>query len=299
MNKILGRDSGERIRIFPNSQRPPIIWIPWGQGHSPRLLHAAVNHTCGDLRNRRQEHTHDVYHAVLVTAETGTFLCRGREWPAVPGRLFLIDPGEPHSFQNPEGYAPQYAEVTFDLPGATEPNRGWRRLLETWSGRSLAARSCGEAIPIRSAAKLEALMCKLVTGVETDGYTLQSELARIFHALLGVWGEADEGVSDGVEKARLLLESNLSPRWTLVALARRVGLSANYLSRAFKARYGSAPMIWQRKIRIETAGRLLRTTSYPLEKVAELTGFSDAYHLSRVFRQLTGTTPGRFRKTPA
>ena len=48
-------------------------------------------------------------------------------------------------------------------------------------------------------------------------------------------------------------------------------------------------------VRIEVARYLLRGTPDTLEVIAELVGLWDASHLTRVFRQHVGMTPGAFR----
>jgi AraC family transcriptional regulator len=51
-----------------------------------------------------------------------------------------------------------------------------------------------------------------------------------------------------------------------------------------------------RRLRVEHARRELMTTSRSLADIAHSAGFADQAHLSRVFRQLTGVTPGAFRR---
>ncbi|MGN0434455.1 MAG: helix-turn-helix domain-containing protein [Bilifractor sp.] len=51
-----------------------------------------------------------------------------------------------------------------------------------------------------------------------------------------------------------------------------------------------------RTIRMHKAAHLLTTTSLPVQKIAEQTGFYDASHFRRAFRQFYGTTPGEYRR---
>jgi len=48
-------------------------------------------------------------------------------------------------------------------------------------------------------------------------------------------------------------------------------------------------------VRVEVAKQLLMHEDYKLDRVAEMTGFVDGSHLSRVFRLHTGRSPGRYR----
>jgi AraC-like DNA-binding protein len=52
-----------------------------------------------------------------------------------------------------------------------------------------------------------------------------------------------------------------------------------------------------RKLRVEKARKELLTTDKPLSTIAFDAGFSDQAHFSRVFKELTGLTPGAFRRS--
>lgn len=91
------------------------------------------------------------------------------------------------------------------------------------------------------------------------------------------------------------LDAQLPARVELATLAAVAGLSQSHFCRAFKASTGLAPYRWQLQARIERAKNLLLVSTGSLEDVAEATGFADAVHLGRTFRNLTGTTPAAWR----
>jgi AraC family transcriptional regulator len=51
-----------------------------------------------------------------------------------------------------------------------------------------------------------------------------------------------------------------------------------------------------RRLRIEEAARRFAAGAVPLVEVALDAGFADQAHFSRVFKQVTGLTPGEYRK---
>lgn len=75
-------------------------------------------------------------------------------------------------------------------------------------------------------------------------------------------------------------------------------LNASYktLSRIFTEAEGRTIENYFISLRIERAKELLHYGRMTLEEIAFATGFSSAAHLSRQFKQLTGITPGNFRK---
>lgn len=97
---------------------------------------------------------------------------------------------------------------------------------------------------------------------------------------------------------RQLLEymrENLGAAITLADLAAVAGLSLYCLARRFRAEFGMPPHEFLVRERLDAAMRLLRRGDLPLKAVAAQCGFSDQSHMTRVFRRLTGITPGRYR----
>lgn len=91
------------------------------------------------------------------------------------------------------------------------------------------------------------------------------------------------------------LEARMPGRVELSTLAQLAGLSQSHYCRAFKASTGLAPYQWQLRARVERAKELLLNTNGGLQQVAEATGFADAVHFGRTFRNVTGATPAAWR----
>lgn len=91
------------------------------------------------------------------------------------------------------------------------------------------------------------------------------------------------------------LEARMPGRVELATLAQLAGLSQSHYCRAFKASTGLAPYQWQLRARVERAKDLLLNTNRCLQQVAEATGFADAVHFGRTFRNVTGATPAAWR----
>jgi AraC family transcriptional regulator len=81
---------------------------------------------------------------------------------------------------------------------------------------------------------------------------------------------------------------------SLAALAREAGVHPMHLARAFRHHLGCSVGEMARQIRIDEACRRI-AGGESLARVAAATGFADQSHFSRAFRQVVGTTPGRFR----
>ena len=92
------------------------------------------------------------------------------------------------------------------------------------------------------------------------------------------------------------LESKLADGARIDTLARLVNLSSSYLIRAFKVSTGVTPQQWLRAARIRRVQELLVDGDLALAEIAQATGFADQAHLSRIFRQASGESPGVWRR---
>jgi AraC-like DNA-binding protein len=79
-------------------------------------------------------------------------------------------------------------------------------------------------------------------------------------------------------------------------MARRAHLSPSRFAAAFREAFGSPPHRYLLHLRLEHAKELLRGSSLPVARIAAYSGFSDAQHLSRVFKRQVGVTPGAYRE---
>jgi AraC family transcriptional regulator len=84
-----------------------------------------------------------------------------------------------------------------------------------------------------------------------------------------------------------------APRESLAAAG---GLSAAWFARRFRTVTGLPPHQYVLRRRIERAKHLLTRTDIPIAQVAFDCGFAHQEHLTRVFKRLTGLTPGAFRR---
>jgi AraC-like DNA-binding protein len=78
-------------------------------------------------------------------------------------------------------------------------------------------------------------------------------------------------------------------------MARTAGMSARAFERSFQREYGLPPQQYLKRLRIQTACRLLVDTRESIAAIAQRCGFADQSHLTREFRRVTGSTPGAYR----
>jgi len=93
------------------------------------------------------------------------------------------------------------------------------------------------------------------------------------------------------------INNNLEGSLSVKKLAEEICLSTDYFSHLFHEVTKSRPIEFIQRKRIEKAQLLLVTTKHSLDKIAELSGLSNASYLSRLFKRYTGMSPGKYRHT--
>lgn len=83
--------------------------------------------------------------------------------------------------------------------------------------------------------------------------------------------------------------------WPVQRLAEVSGVSPAHFARSFKLAFGVPPHRYLLTRRIERASALLRDTDLPITEVAFGTGWESLGTFGRIFRDITGESPGELR----
>lgn len=78
-------------------------------------------------------------------------------------------------------------------------------------------------------------------------------------------------------------------------LAREAALSPSHFAQLFKRTIGMSPMQFVMTYRVEQAKKKLANRETPLIDIAMSCGFADQAHFSRVFKQIAGESPSKYR----
>lgn len=100
-----------------------------------------------------------------------------------------------------------------------------------------------------------------------------------------------------VALARRRLEENLSAPIDMHAVAKEAGLSYESFRKRFAKEVGVPPARYRTERRIAAAQTLITQSNLTLRAVATNLGFSDEFHFSRRFKEITGMTPRECRLT--
>lgn len=130
--------------------------------------------------------------------------------------------------------------------------------------------------------------------IEELTYWLSGIMARFTDQVFNL---TDVKHVDVIYRAVDYIRNNYDKKITLEETAAMVYLSPAYFSRVFKEEIGDTFNFYVNKVRIEAAKKLLLNEKVPLVEISSLVGFEGQSYFSKVFKKLTGVTPGKYRES--
>ena len=107
--------------------------------------------------------------------------------------------------------------------------------------------------------------------------------------------ETDHGDAAVLASQRWIAE-NYAVAAPVAEMVRRSGLSTRTFKRRFRLATGETTISYVQRIRIERAKRALETSRAPIEEISWAVGYEDAASFRRLFKRITGLTPGDYRR---
>ncbi|MDF2722760.1 MAG: AraC family transcriptional regulator [Paenibacillus sp.] len=90
---------------------------------------------------------------------------------------------------------------------------------------------------------------------------------------------------------------HLAERLTVDQLARQAQMSTSQFTAYFRRTFGQSPYQYILRLRIQHAQELLVGSTHSLGQIAELCGFGDIHHFSKIFKKCTDQSPLAYRRS--
>jgi AraC-like DNA-binding protein len=201
-----------------------------------------------------------------------------------PGDLIVVFPDLGHRYGPPPGqtwdeYFVCFEGPVFDVwrkrgvltPSQTvyhlEPIDYWLRRFEEIAAPNLPA--------LERVCRAQAVLADVLTNYQRDAAA-----------------ERDE---DWLAQARALLETSIETPLYVASVARKLGLSHETFRKKFVRLAGVSPYRYRMIRVIDHACRLVHEERLTNKEIADQLGFSDEFHFSHRFKQVTGRSPAQFR----
>jgi AraC family transcriptional regulator len=97
-------------------------------------------------------------------------------------------------------------------------------------------------------------------------------------------------------RCKELVTARIAAQISLEELANECRLSVSHFCRAFKQTIGEPPHRWLLRQRVKAAKKMLAGSETSIAEIAIACGFADQSHLTRVFSEIMGDTPGAWRR---
>ena len=130
--------------------------------------------------------------------------------------------------------------------------------------------------------------------IEDITYWLSNILARFTDCVFNL---AEVRHKDIIYKALNYIQKNYMKKISLEEVANAVYLAPSYFSKIFKDETGSSFVSYINKVRVDVSRELLLDLAVPLTDIANLVGFEEQSYYTKVFKKITGVTPGSYRQS--
>lgn len=82
---------------------------------------------------------------------------------------------------------------------------------------------------------------------------------------------------------------------TILGLSKRFNINSNYISQLFRKELDKTFTEYLTGLRMNRASALLRTTSIPINEIADQVGYKDYFYFSKMFKKIMGVPPRGYR----
>ena len=234
----------------------------------------------------------DEYCLLYISKGKGNLISENQEQqPVEEGNMFLLFPGEWHSYK-PDEYA-GWNEYWIGFKGINIDNR----VENGFFNKQKPVFNVGISNDIVT---LYEQAIKIAIE-QKAGY--QQMLAGIVNFLLGLAYSLDKNqyhenpeVNNQINKAKIIIIENLYTGIKAEEIAEKINVSYSWFRRIFKEYTGLAPAQYIKELKIQKGKELLTTTSLSAKEIAFKIGFEDHEYFFTAFKKKTGMTPIQYRE---
>ena len=251
-------------------------------------------------------HHHDFFEAFVVISGTATHNIDDKEHQIARGDFFVIKSGTPHGFCDVHElelinllYIPSISLKTwnelYSIPGF---DHIFKNEPKSNNFEHLYTTSLSDDILTYVINSTSHLIKQIDTGSEKN----IPVIIMGFQTLLANLAVQFEAVYEETQSLRILTKSinfmneNITEQIQLTDIADNVFISSRHLQRLFNTYYGTTPIHYLTRLRLDNAFKLISEKKYSISEAAIKSGYSDPAYFSRVFKDVYGITPNQTKR---
>jgi len=242
---------------------------------------------------------HKEFEIILIKNGIAELTVDNRRIYACSGDMILINPYTLHSLEIPKQENFSYSCVCFDLSVISS------REFE----KNLSGSLCHVKTHIKSdsvyAGVLSDFFAKIESGLDEESPQRELSVCGNINLLFDfiirnsmfektILTACDK---DFCIRTLTYIEENYTTNITSETASSELGYNQSYFCRLFKKNFSMCFSDFVNVFRIDIAKRLLENEPDPVTRIAEKVGFSDSSYFSKIFRELNGTTPTKYRNS--
>lgn len=252
-------------------------------------------------------HSHSYYELVYIHSGKGTHLFNTDSVPYENGDLFLIAPGDQHSFEIELPTHFTYIKFTdsyFESKKHLAPDE-----FQMGSPEILMEMKWLKEVKICIKAPCDKILRSTVNNL-IEYHKAKNVVSSpiVYYQLLSIFGMIKEILRDrntnmskdeiNFEKLISYLHENIYDREKLSvkSVAEKFNISTTYFSNYFKRHFDISYQEYLDKYRVSLIEKRLTIGGLKIKEIASEFGFTDASHLSKTFKRITGKTPKGYNR---
>lgn len=140
--------------------------------------------------------------------------------------------------------------------------------------------------------KISGLLC----GGEIDSLEAYSLFYKVLQHIIPQLVSSDLRFDRTLQTAIEYITDNWDKIVSVMDIAKKCCVSESKIYHLFKAKLGQTPIGFLNSIKINVAIEYLENRDYSISTISRMVGFNSENHFRKVFAELTGTTPLKYRK---
>ena len=137
---------------------------------------------------------------------------------------------------------------------------------------------------------------ELLSGGQLEAFEAYSRFYRLLQSIIVKMKPSDVQIDKTLQSAVEYITSNWHMSFSVADLAKKCCVSESTLYHLFQKELGQTPIKFLHSVRINIAIEQLENSNHSIATISRMVGFNSENHFRRIFCDLTGTTPSKYRK---
>lgn len=248
-----------------------------------------------------EPHNHTFFQMIAFSNGSGKIVIGDKSYDIQAGQIYLVQPQQFHSICSSDTDRLHIMDIKFDInstqlfnslkeiptPFIPDDFNWYKKNFEVIINESLSQCVYYYTIICNTLFSMLAHMVRKTKGENDQQQPLYEEIG--YNTYNGI----------NVKALMEYIQFNYSKIISLDDLIDIAHTNKTTLTSLFKELFGTTPIKYLNKIRMNKAKELLSNTDISIGEIAELTGFQSIYYFSRYFKTHEAITPVEYRKTNA